>query len=224
MNRRQFLTKSLSMTAAVAGSTLLGGPILAAAENKAIPQNTKQKEAHKKMKILVLTGSPRKNGNSNTLAKHFIEGATSVGHDVARFDAAFKDVHPCVGCNRCNMDGPCFFPDDFEFVRKRLIPADAVVFATPMYYFGVSAQLKAVIDRFYAINGKIHVPKKAVLLMTYANTAAAQAKPIVSHYETLIDYLGWRDAGQIIVPGVWPVGAVEHTDYPAKAFQLGKSL
>ena len=123
-----------------------------------------------------------------------------------RFDAAFKDVHPCTGCNSCGMNGPCVFKDDFEFVRKHIVDADMVVFATPMYYFGISAQIKAVIDRFYAINGKIHVPKQAVLLMTYANTAESEAVPIKSHYEVLLKCLGWTDAGQIIASGVWPVG------------------
>lgn len=224
MNRRQFITSSLALTAAVAGHSLLGGAVSSAAENPATGKNSQKGAEKKKMKILVLTGSPRKNGNSNTLAQHFIDGATSAGHEVSRFDAALKNVHPCIGCNRCGMDGPCVFKDDFEFVREHIIPAEVVVFATPMYYFGISAQLKAVIDRFYAINGQIHVPKRAVLLMTYANTAASQARPIVSHYETLLDYLGWKDAGQIIVPGVWPVGAIDRTAFPQKAHRLGKTL
>ena len=176
------------------------------------------------MKILVLTGSPRKNGNSATLADSFIKGAKEAGHTVERFDAAFKKVHPCIACNSCGMDGPCVFKDDFEFVRKHIVEADCVVFATPMYYFGISAQLKAVIDRFYAINGSIHVPKKAVLLMTYANTAASEAVPIKSHYDVLLKYLGWTDAGQVIAPGVWPVGAIKRTKYPEQAYLLGKSL
>ncbi len=177
-----------------------------------------------KMKILVLTGSPRKNGNSNTLADYFIKGAEEAGHQVERFDAAFKDVHPCVACNKCGMNGPCVFKDDFEFVREHIVDADVVVFATPMYYFGISAQLKAVIDRFYAINGQIHRPKKAVLLMTYANSAASEAVPIKSHYDVLLKYLGWEDAGQIIAAGVWPVGAVNRTAYPQQAYELGKTI
>lgn len=181
-------------------------------------------DKEEKMKILVLTGSPRKNGNSNTLADNFIKGARESGHHVERFDAAFAEVHPCIGCNKCGMNGPCVFKDDFEFVRQHIVDADVVVFATPMYYFGISAQLKTVIDRFYAINGQIHRPKKAVLLMTYANTALSQAEPIKSHYQTLIDYLGWKDAGQIIASGVWPVGAVNQTEYPKQAYELGKNI
>ena len=217
MNRREFIKNMAIAAGGVAGAAILGGSVLTAAE-------TSSGKGKKKMKILVITGSPRKNGNSATLADHFIKGAKEAGHEVVRFDAAFKKVHPCIACNSCGMNGPCVFKDDFEFVREHIVNADSVVFATPMYYFGISAQLKAVIDRFYAINGSIHVPKKAVLLMTYANTAASEAVPIKSHYEVLLKYLGWTDAGQIIAPGVWPVGAIQNTRFPEQAYRLGKSI
>ncbi len=218
MDRRDFMKKTLSGVAAalaVSAGTKAG---IAFAEEK----RTAEEEG--KMKILVLTGSPRKNGNSNTLADYFIRGAEEAGHEVVRFDAAFKNVHPCIACNKCGMDGPCVFKDDFEFVRAHIVDADMVVFATPMYYFGISAQLKAVIDRFYAINGRIHRPKKAALLMTYADTSAAEAVPIEKHYEVLLNYLGWTDAGRVIASGVWPAGAVKRTDYPQKAYELGKRV
>lgn len=206
MNRREFIKESAAVVALAAMPKIL------------------KAEGNAKMKILVLTGSPRKNGNSSTLADNFIKGAEEAGHTVVRFDAAFKKVHPCIACNKCGMDGPCIFKDDFDFVRENIVDADAVVFATPMYYFGISAQLKAVIDRFYAINGKIHRPKKAVLLMTYANSAASEAEPIKKHYKVLLNYLGWQDAGQVIASGVWPVGAIKNTDYPQKAYELGKRI
>ncbi len=207
MNRREFIK------AALAAATL-----------SVLPKATTATAKGEAMKILILTGSPRKNGNSNTLADNFIRGATEAGHKIVRFDSAFKNVHPCTGCNSCGMNGPCIFKDDFEFVRQNIIDADMVVFATPMYYFGISAQLKTVIDRFYAVNGQIHHPKKAALIMTYADTKAAEAEPIKQYYQTLLDYLGWQDAGQIIASGVWLAGAVAETDYPRQAYELGKSL
>ena len=215
MDRREFIRNAAVVTAGAAIAGAAGVAAFAASGTE---------EKKKKMKILVLTGSPRKNGNSATLADRFIKGATEAGHTVERFDAAFKKVHPCIACNSCGMNGPCVFKDDFEFVRRHIVEADCVVFATPMYYFGISAQLKAVIDRFYAINGSIHVPKKAVLLMTYANTAASEAVPIKSHYGVLLKYLGWTDAGQVIAPGVWPVGAINDTKYPELAYELGKKI
>lgn len=219
MNRRDFLKTSLAAAVATAGSVFLGGSLLSVA---AAPAEREGQGG--KMKILVITGSPRKNGNSSTLADHFIRGAEEAGHEMVRFDAAFKEVHPCIACNKCGMNGECVFKDDFEFVRKHIVDAGMVVFATPMYYFGISAQIKAVIDRFYAVNGSIHVPKKAALLMTYADNNRRKEKAIIDHYEVLLDYLGWSDAGQIIAPGVWPIGAVNRTKYPELAYQLGKSV
>ena len=96
MNRREFLKTSLMVTAAAAGTAYLGGSLLTAAS----AQNSNTGERNVKIKILVITGSPRKNGNSNTLAEHFIKGAQEAGHEVVRFNAAFKQVHPCIGCNR----------------------------------------------------------------------------------------------------------------------------
>lgn len=213
MDRRRFIKNTL-ITAA-------GAVIIGAAAGCA---NNKILKGDRKMKILVITGSPRKNGNSNTLVDNFIKGVEEAGHSVVRFDSAFKNVHPCVACNKCGMNGQCVFNDDFEFVRNNIVDADVVVFASPMYYFGISAQIKAVIDRFYAINGQIHVPKKAVLIMTYADTSAKEAQPIINHYETLLNYLGWSDAGKIIASGVRTEGDVNHTQYPKQAYELGKNI
>lgn len=213
LNRRKFLLGAAAAALASAGTLGL-----------AQAANGTEKTGGEKMKILVLTGSPRKNGNSNELARQFIRGAEENGHKIFRFDAAESDVHPCIACNSCGMDGPCVFKDDFEKVRAHIVPADVVVFATPMYYFGISSQLKSVIDRFYALNGQIHVPKKGVLLMTYANTAKKQAIPIESHYDTLLDYLGWKDAGRVVAPGVWTEGSIRNTEFPQMAYRLGKSI
>lgn len=199
MERRDFLKKSVlaALGTAVAGTGIV----------EAFNHISDNKSKANKMKIVVLTGSPRKNGNSAYLAEQFIKGAEEKGHEVFRFDCAFKQVEPCRACNRCGMNGPCIFNDDFQELRPRLIEADMVVFATPMYYFGISAQMKRVIDRFYAINGQIKgVSKKAALLMTYADTSTKEAEPMRVHYHTLMDYLGWTSVGEGVT------------------YQLGKSL
>ena len=147
MERRDFLKKS----ALAALGTAMNGTGLAQAFNHI--GNDESKTG--KMKITVLTGSPRAKGNSAYLAEQFIKGAQEKGHEIYRFDCAFKHVEPCRACNRCGMNGTCIFNDDFLELRPKLIESDMVVFATPMYYFGISAQMKRVIDRFYAINGQI---------------------------------------------------------------------
>lgn len=217
MERREFLKKSTL----AALSTAVAGTGLVHAFNHINDNESKTDN----MKIVVLTGSPRKNGNSAYLAEQFIKGAEENGHEVFRFDCAFKQVGPCRACNRCGMDGPCVFNDDFQELRSHLIDADMVVFATPMYYFGISAQMKRVIDRFYAINGQIKgVSKKAVFLMTYADTSRKEAKPMLVHYHTLMDYLGWTSVGEVVASEVWTAGSVRNTDYPQQVYQLGKSL
>lgn len=223
MKRRDFIKKSVFAV----GSTLLAGSAMKslAAMNIDDEMSESNESKQDKMKIVVLTGSPRRNGNSVYLADQFIKGAQEKGHEIYRFDCAFKQVEPCRACNRCGMDGPCIFDDDFSELRPHLIEADMVVFATPMYYFGISAQMKRVIDRFYAINGKIKgYYKKAAYLMTYANTAKSDAEPMLQHYRTMMDYLGWESVGEVVASGVWTAGSVRNTDYGDKAYRLGKSL
>ncbi len=217
MERREFLKKSALSTL---GTAVTGTGIVQAFDN----MESNESKA-RKMKIVVLTGSPRQNGNSAYLAEQFIKGAGEQGHEIFRFDCAFKQVEPCRACNRCGMDGPCIFDDDFQELRPHLIEAGMVVFATPMYYFCISAQMKRVIDRFYAINGQIKgASKKAAFLMTYADTSKKEAEPMLMHYHTLLDYLGWTNVGEVVASGVWTAGSVKRTAYPQQAYQLGKSL
>lgn len=216
MNRREFLKTTFLTAAMAAGSQSL--PHFNSYKANAATGETA------KMKCLVLTGSPRKNGNSNVLAESFIKGITENGHNVFRFDTAQHNISPCIACNSCGMDGPCVQKDDFALVRDRIIEADCIVFASPMYYFGISAQLKAVIDRFYAINGQIHKPKKAVLLLAYANRSPQYEQPIAVYYEQLLKYLGWTDAGRVIASGVWTAGSVLNTQFPQQAYELGRNM
>ena len=102
------------------------------------------------MKILVIESSPHKHGSSNLLAAEFRRGAEEAGHDVTVFDAGHTKLNPCLGCGACGMSGPCVQKDDMTVLREQLLDSDMAVFVTPLYYFGFSAQLKTVIDRFTA--------------------------------------------------------------------------
>ena len=176
------------------------------------------------MQIVVLTGSPRRNGNSSYLADRFVAGAEEAGHSVFRFDAAFKKVNPCIACNHCRTAGACVYDDDFtKELKQRLIDADMVVFCSPMYYFGLSSQLKTVIDRFYGINGAIKgVPKRTALLMTNANTSSEDSEAMVGHYKTIAKYLGWKDLGVVVATGVVASGDIRSTRYGDEAYRLGR--
>ena len=227
MDRRKFLQHLASAAAAGIVLTSCSNPSNAQTPDSAGTDSKVEsaKGSTKKMKIVVLTGSPRKNSNTGYMAERFIAGATEAGHEVFKFDCARSDVSGCIGCNHCSMNGPCIYDDDFSKLRPKLIEADLVAFVSPMYYFGFSSQLKRVIDRFYAINGQIKgASKKAVFMMAYADNSKSEAEAMTAHYKTLIKYLGWKDAGMVIAPGVWTAGSIKNTKYGEDAYKLGKSL
>lgn len=177
------------------------------------------------MKILVITGSPHKAGTSALLAEQFIKGADEAGHEVCRFDAAFKNVHPCIACERChNTDKGCTFKDDMEELNPQLLEADAVIFVSPIYYYGMTAQIKAVIDRFYANDEALHGSKKSALLLTFADDATESAEGSAATFRGMTNYLEWEVAGIIAARGCSAVEDIKKTDFPEQAYELGKTL
>ncbi len=102
--------------------------------------------------IVVITGSPRKGGNSDKMANAFIKGAASRGHKLAKIAAADMNIHGCRACDACySTEKPCIFHDDFNQIAGAILEADVIVLATPMYWFSFSAQIKALIDRWYSL-------------------------------------------------------------------------
>jgi multimeric flavodoxin WrbA len=176
------------------------------------------------MKIAVITGSPHRKGTSALLADQLILGARDAGHDVFRFVAAFEKVAPCTACNHC---GPgvrkCVYDDSMDRLYPELLAADAIAFVTPLYYFGMSAQLKAVIDRFYANDSKLKGGKRAFLLAT-AYDALEVTEALQAHYGAILKYLGWADAGMLLATGCGTREAIERTEFPAMAYRMGKGI
>ena len=176
------------------------------------------------MKIVVITGSPHRNGTSALLADKFIEGAQSVGHTVYRFNAAFEDTHPCLGCNRCGRDGACIQGDTIEKdLMPHLLEADLIVLITPLYYYGMSTQIKTVIDRFYARIEKLQ-NKKSILMATAWNSADWTTSSLVKHYESLVQYMKWQDIGKVLAIGCGYRSAIERSDFPNQAYQMGVNI
>lgn len=177
------------------------------------------------MKITVITGSPHKNGTSTTLAEQFIQGAENAGNEVYRFDAAFREVHPCLGCEHCHHtnDG-CVYNDAVDELNALLIASDVIAFASPIYYYAMSSQIKAVIDRFYANDSSLHKNKLAVLILTMADTMEATAQGAVASFKGMINYLEWENAGILVGLGCGTVEDMKQTEYPQRAFDLGASL
>ena len=163
------------------------------------------------MKIVIITGSAHKHGTTATLTDQFQRGAADAGHEVFRFDAAFQNVHPCIGCDKCVRTGECTFAaDDMKELNPHLLEADAVVFVSPIYYFDINAQIKSVIDRFYANNASLMGKKKTA--------SGANAT-----FDLMADYLGGEVAGQLNVGGCYTADDLREEDLTA-AYELGKNL
>ena len=176
------------------------------------------------MKIVMMTGSAHRNGTTATLADRFQQGALDAGHEVYRFDAAFQDVHPCIGCDKCRRTGTCTFAaDDMKLLNPHLLAADAVVFVSPIYYFTINAQLKAVIDRFYANNEALMGKKKAVFLTAMADEDQKTASGANASFDLMADYLGWEIVGTLNVGGCSTADDLHEEDLTA-AYELGKNL
>lgn len=177
------------------------------------------------MKILVITGSPHKAGTSALMAEQFIKGAAEAGHEVCRFDSAFKNIHPCIACERChNTDKGCTFKDDMEELNPQLLEADAVIFVSPIYYYGMTAQIKSVIDRFYANDAALHGSKKSALLLTFADDTVESAEGSVATFKGMINYLKWEDAGIIAALECSVLEDIKKTDFPKQAYEFGKTF
>lgn len=97
------------------------------------------------MKIVILEGSPNKHGSSNMLADEFARGAKEAGHEITVISAAHSDISPCTGCVACGYNGPCVQKDGMEEIKKGILDADMLVFVTPLYYYGMSAQAVVVL-------------------------------------------------------------------------------
>lgn len=178
-------------------------------------------------KILVLTGSPRKGGNSDLMADALIRGAKAAGHTVTKFETSFKNIKPCRACNTCFSKGvACSFNDDFNELAPLLEQFDILALVTPLYWYSFPTQLKAAIDKFYALNTGNRPWKitECMLLVCGADTQPESFAGIIKTYELIASYRKWKDIGQLIVPGVWDKGAIKSTHALADAEQMGRHI
>ena len=174
-------------------------------------------------KIVVITGSPRKGGNSFKMTDAFIKAAEAKGHTVTRFDAAMQKVGGCHACETCFKTGKsCSFDDDFNKIASSILEADAVVFTTPVYWYSFPAQIKGVIDRLYSfcVAGKDISGKECALITCCEEDDMSVMDGVRMPYERSIALLNWKSVGEVLVPGVLKVGDIDKTDGCKKAAAL----
>lgn len=188
--------------------------------------------------ILIIQGGGRPKGNTAQLVDFFIKGAEEAGHKTELVSLLKHEVKGCLGCNACRYGKPCIQKDSFNEIVPKIKNADCIVFASPLYFWTVSARIKAFIERFYCIAEEDTDPplgryekypvKDCALLMTSADNFFWTFEQAVSYYQfTMVNYIGFHDKGMLLAGGCGDTNGrpqIEKTDYLRQAYEFGKKI
>lgn len=178
-----------------------------------------------KNNILILNGSMRKNGNTARLVQSFADGAVQ-NNNVEIVYVADYNVNPCIGCNSCFVreGNKCFQDDDMVKIYEKLRNADIVVIASPVYFYGISAQLKAIVDRLHTpMRNTFHI-KKLGLLIVGAAQLPNLFDPILMQYQMVLEFFKLESIGTVLVRGVNDIGDIDGNSALKEAYDMGVSI
>ena len=177
-------------------------------------------------KVIIISASPRKGGNSDILCDKFLEGAAEAGHQTEKIFLREKDINYCMGCGYCNISGfnGCAKNDDMDGILDKMIEADVIVFATQIYFNTIAGQLKTFIDRIYAKYTKI-VNKEFYYIMTAEEEGDKTIQYALGEFKGLLSYLnGAEEKGYLFAGGVTQKGDINDTEHVQRAYELGKTV
>ena len=173
--------------------------------------------------VLILSGSPRKHGNSDILCDEFQRGAAEAGHRVEKIRVAEKQIGFCRGCYACRT-GACAIRDDMAEVLQKMIDADVIVLASPVYFYSIDAQLKALIDRTVARWTEVR-DKEFYYIMTAADGERAAMETTLACFRGYADCVeGAREMGVIYGTGVYEKGEIQASEAMTQAYEMGKNV
>lgn len=178
-------------------------------------------------KIVVITGSPRRNGNSFAMTDSFIKAAEAKGHEITRFDAAMMKIGGCHACETCFKTGKaCSFDDDFNKIAPAILEADAIVFTMPVYWYSIPSQIKGVIDRIYSlvVGGKNIAGKECALIACCEEDDMTVLDGVRIPIERSAALNKWKMAGTVLIPGVLNAGDIYKTDGCQQAAALADKI
>ncbi|MGD0681987.1 MAG: flavodoxin family protein [Terracidiphilus sp.] len=175
-------------------------------------------------RVLILSSSPRKKGNSNTLCDQFMEGAIEAKHQVEKVVLAEKKINYCTGCYACKKNGRCAQKDDMAQILDSMVAADVIVMATPVYFYAMCAQMKTVIDRTVARYTEI-TNKEFYFIATAAVTSKAALERTIEGFRGFTSCLpGAKEKGIVYGTGAWEIGDILTRPAMKQAYEMGKSL
>ena len=175
-------------------------------------------------KVLVISGSPRKGGNSDTLCDQFIKGANEAENDVEKIFIRDKKINFCTGCYACKKDGNCIQKDDMAEILGEIMMADVVLMATPVYFYTMDGQMKTLIDRTVPLYSRMK-NKDMYFIAAAAESSKSALERTIDGFRGFMDcYEGFREKGIIYAAGVWNIGEVNNTKYMTEAYDMGKNV
>lgn len=176
-------------------------------------------------KIIVISTSLRAGSNSDMLADKFAEGALAAGNEVEKISLAGKEIHFCRGCMACQKLGKCAIKDDVNAIMEKVLSADVICWATPIYYYEMSGQMKTLIDRMNAMYPQDYKFRDVYLLTTAAENEEYVPKRAEAGLTGWIDcYPESRLAGTVFCGGVDAPREIEGNEKLQAAFELGHSI
>lgn len=177
------------------------------------------------MNIAVIETSPHKNGASHTIAAAFVKGAEEAGHQVSVYRAADMDIRNCLGCASGWGDQPCVQRDDMHILQDAILSSEMLVFATPVYFYGMTGTLKTVIDRCHCFSKALTAKHmKFLFIATAWRTDREVMSYLENYFNGLSRYLGFRDVQMILAKGCGDRMTAAGSSYERKAYEIGRSL
>ena len=175
-------------------------------------------------KVLILSGSPRKSGNSDLLCDEFMRGAMEAGHSVEKIRVQEKKIACCTACYACQNTGICAIKDDMADIMQKMIDCDVMVLASPVYFYSIDVQLKAVIDRSVCRWTEVK-DKEMYYIMTAADTEKTSMDTTLACFRGYADCVeGAVEKGIIYGTGVYHVGEIKDTKHMKEAYEMGKMV
>lgn len=177
-------------------------------------------------KVLIISSSPRKGGNSDTLCDNFMKGAQETGNQVQKIFLKDKSINYCKGCGYCTSNdyNGCSQKDDMSEILDLIINSDVIVMATPVYFYTMCGQLKTLIDRCCAKYTKIK-NKEFYFIMTAADGNKSCLNRTIEEFRGFLACLsGVEEKGIIYGTGVWGIGEISGTNLPKEAYEMGRYL
>jgi multimeric flavodoxin WrbA len=187
------------------------------------------------IKTLGISSSPRIRGNSDLLVREALSGAESAGADTEYIHLSDYDVAPCIECNTCYSKGDCRIQDDFQQLSKKILDADRLVFATPVFFMTVCAQAKMLIDRSqclwaykHVLNKRLHDPerdRRAMVIAVGGSKSKKQFESIRLTMKSYFDVLDINYSINLFINKINDLGEIhKHPTALKEAFRLGKEL